>query len=160
MNRVHRLERVVLVLGLLLLFLGSFLAGWASGQDRDLTPGKVRELSHAQLCGTKWGSDRRVVTVAMRRHVFKSYGIAWENRAAYEVDHLIPRSLGGADDVLNLWPQPWPDARKKDRLEIALSKALCDGKVHDVRTAQRVFEDDWRAGYRRYIEGDTWIGSR
>jgi hypothetical protein len=29
------------------------------------------------------------------------------DRAAYEVDHKIPRSLGGADDVLNLWPQPW-----------------------------------------------------
>jgi hypothetical protein len=47
----------------------------------------------------------------------------------FEIDHVIPRELGGADSVLNLWPQPWPDAHKKDREENRLHRAVCAGTV-------------------------------
>lgn len=95
--------------------------------DPVLTPGLVRPLNGGQVCGTVWGRDRRHVTLAMRRHVFASYGISWSARRSYEVDHLVPRELGGADDVRNLWPQLWPEAHVKDRVENALHRAVCEG---------------------------------
>ena len=50
-----------------------------------------------------------------------------------EIDHLISRELGGADEINNLWPQaygtsPW-NAVLKDTLENRLHKELCAGKI-------------------------------
>lgn len=122
--------------------------------DPELTPGIVRPaVTLAVACSTRWGTDRRYVSERMKRHVFRAYGIAWERRAEYEVDHLIPRSLGGADDVLNLWPQPWAGeagARKKDRLEVRLGVLACKGTI-TLAEAQRVIRRDWEAAYNDYI---------
>lgn len=105
------------------------------GHDPVLTPGVVRPLTRTAICTTRWGLDRRHVTVTMRRAVFAAYGIPWANRGQYELDHLVPRSLGGADDVRNLWPQPWPAAKAKDRVEVRLQRAVCAGTVtlHDAQ---------------------------
>jgi lysozyme family protein len=119
-----------------------------------LTPGEVRPISLADICGTRWGTDRRFVSEAMKRHVFAAYGIAWSKRAAYEVDHKIPRSLGGADDVLNLWPQPWAGewgARKKDRLEVKLGTLVCTGQI-SLGAAHSAIRENWVAAYRRFVE--------
>ena len=54
-----------------------------------------------------------------------------------EIDHLIRRSLGGADDVRNLWPQCYEPVRsnksqqadganKKDPLESYLHRVVCN----------------------------------
>lgn len=92
-----------------------------------VTPGEVRPLTVAVVCATKWGLDRRHVTTAMKRHVANEYGVPWEDRWLYEFDHLIPRELGGADTEANLWPQPLPEARMKDREENSLHRTVCNG---------------------------------
>jgi hypothetical protein len=122
----------------------------ASLPDHALTPGVTRPLTVQALCTTKWGLDRRAVTVKMKRDVARSYDVPWEKRGNYEFDHLIPRELGGADDVRNLWPQPWPQAREKDRLENALRKAVCARRVA-LSVAQRAIADDWVAAYHTYV---------
>lgn len=97
--------------------------------DPTLTPGVTRPLTLAQLCGTRWGADHRHVTPAMRRRVFAAYRVPYATHALYELDHLIPRELAGADDVANLWPQPWADAHLKDREENRLHVAVCRGDL-------------------------------
>jgi hypothetical protein len=95
-----------------------------------LTPGVVRtDLNGAQICSIRWGKDHRFVTLAMRKEVFRRYGIPWADHRLYEVDHLIPRELGGSDNLLNLWPQIWPDAHKKDKAENAARRAVCEGRT-------------------------------
>src|SRR5437879_45129 len=73
--------------------------------DLTLTPGAVRPLSKATICKIKWGKDARHVTDTMKKQVFAAYGIPWAQHTMYEVDHLIARELGGADDTKNLWPE-------------------------------------------------------
>jgi hypothetical protein len=90
-----------------------------------LTPGVARPISVHDLCSTKWGKDARHVTLMMRKSVFAAYRIPYEKHGLYELDHLVPRELGGADDIANLWPEPWDDAHKKDRLENALHRSVC-----------------------------------
>jgi hypothetical protein len=92
-----------------------------------LTPGVVRDLTIDEVCATRWGLDRRHVTVKMRKEVFARYNLDWDTRHLYEVDHLIPRELGGADDVDNLWPELWDDAHVKDKAENQLHRAVCSG---------------------------------
>jgi hypothetical protein len=124
--------------------------------DRAQTPGAVRPMTQEAICATAWGRDARKVTLAMRRTVFARQGIAWANRQAYEVDHLIPRSLGGADALENLWAQPGPGwvrgtaAYYKDRLEVRLERLVCAGRVNldDARVAM---VNDWRQAYLRFV---------
>lgn len=115
------------------------------------TPGVVRPMTQAEVCAVRWGTDARKVTPAMKRRVFAWYSIPQARRKDYEVDHLIPRSAGGADDVANLWPQPWvPDARLKDRLETRLHRLVCRTGELPLHEAQAVMRD-WQAAYERFI---------
>jgi hypothetical protein len=128
-----------------------------------LTPGVTRPLSHATICSTIWSRDRRFVSAKMKLGIYHRYGlIGPRDRACVpdahgrrcEIDHLIPRSLGGADDVKNLWPQPFGtrpwNAARKDRLEVKLSRLVCASKLKLI-TARRMLVKDYRIAYRRYI---------
>ena len=77
-------------------------------------------------------------------------------RADYEIDHLIPLGIGGADDDKNLWPEPrqtveptW-SAKRKDQLEWKLRDLVCSGKLGIV-TAQHTIADDWTVTWTVYV---------
>ena len=69
----------------------------------------------------------------------------------YEEDHRVPLELGGSPiSPDNLWPEPWPEAREKDRLENAIKKDVCKG-VLTLEAGQAIFLSDFWAEYdRRY----------
>lgn len=117
------------------------------------TPGVATALTTTEICSHKWGKDVRHVTLAMKKQVFAAYGIPWSQHAKYEVDHLISRELGGADDVANLWPEPWLgpwNAHQKDRAENATHRALCRGDIR-LKDAQDQIATDWTVLYRRFV---------
>ena len=142
--------------------------------DPAKTPGVVRtDISLHALCTTKWGTDQRFVTAAMKQQVMHDYNFDPKSCPATmlkgkkvhrsEIDHLVPRSLGGADDVKNLWPECYEQvqkdksaqmdgAHKKDMLETALNKRLCkSGKTPttaELQEYQSGFQKDWKALYR------------
>lgn len=131
--------------------------------DLALTPGVATVLPTAQICGTKWGADRRHVSEAMKREVFARYGLTGNTDPSCtldrhgrrcEIDHLISRELGGADVIANLWPQPYGgtpwNAVRKDRVENRLHREVCAGTM-TLEDAQREIAADYRVPYRRYF---------
>ncbi len=111
-----------------------------------LTPGVTVTISQHAVCTTKWGRDVRHVTEAMKREVCTRYGANACPGPRWELDHLIPRELGGADAVDNLWPQPIREARLKDRLENFLHRTVCAGGL-TVPEAQELIRTDWTRAY-------------
>ena len=80
----------------------------------------------------------------------------------YEVDHLVPLCLGGADSDANLWPEPrrsiesiW-NAERKDELEARMCSLVCSGQL-DVVEAQRAIADDWTTAYGRFFRAPVNI---
>lgn len=142
---------------LLLISLAMLVSWGRDSPDLALTPGSIRASVTADIaCSTKWGLDRRAVTETMKRQVAASYGI---QRASIvgstiglccEFDHLIPRELGGADVVQNLWPQRWVAAKKKDALENRLHALVCSGSMA-LADAQRMIASDWVSAYQMYV---------
>jgi hypothetical protein len=118
-----------------------------------LTPGAVATVNREQVCGSAW-PENPGVPLPVRQKVFEEYGIARAQPQAYEVDYLITPALGGADDIRNLWPQPYSDttwnAHVKDALEERLRELVCSGRL-DLATAQRDISADWIAAYRKYF---------
>jgi hypothetical protein len=150
------------VLVAILIWGGFWSAGGfaASLPDPVLTPGVTRDLTLDQVCNTKWGRDTRAVTPAMKTQVYAEYhmvryqGDCALSKRGCEVDHLISRELAGADDVRNLWPQPYGgacNAVNKDRLENALHKRVCSGTLL-LTNAQHAIATDWIAAYAKYVD--------
>ena len=80
----------------------------------------------------------------------RAYGLLG-SPSAYEEDHLVPLSIGGAPhDPRNLWPEPrnGPDnAEQKDQLETWTARMACAGRIPLSRLQQEM-ATDWTALYR------------
>lgn len=76
-----------------------------------------------------------------------------EPMADYELDHLIPISIGGAPlDDRDLWLQPrrgQANAGDKNVLAYVLWRLVCDRHV-PLATAQREISRDWTRAYQLY----------
>src|ERR1044072_7796070 len=114
----------------------------------------IRPLTKSQICTTKWGKDARHVSAAMKRKVFQRDGYPQgqkDPRCNCEIDHIVPRDLGGADVMQNLQVQsyygPW-NAYKKDRLEVQAHKDVCSGSL-SLSEAQGWFLKDWKKAYEK-----------
>ena len=101
-----------------------------------LTPGRVARTD----------KERGGVTTAMEQKVFARYRLPWSRRAEFKIDHLIPRELGGADSIDNLWPQsvrvrPYGADRKELLTEVLLTR-IAKGQV-TLAQAQEDIRRDW-----------------
>lgn len=129
-----------------------------------------------EICAMKWGADERHVSDTMKQAVFAGYMIPWAEHAEYETDHTVSRENGGADAVLNLYPEPWylnvggleEGAHEKDKAENAAHKAMCVGQpgykpgtpTISLLLVQRVLASDWRPLYLRFVGPfPTYVGS-
>jgi hypothetical protein len=85
-------------------------------------------------------------TDALKRRQLADFGYADRDPTHSEEDHLVPLSIGGAPrDERNLWPQPWPEARDKDREEDASHVGVCTHRM-SLAEAQRKILADWGPG--------------
>ena len=71
---------------------------------------------------------------------YPAYGLP--SRDTSELDHLVSLELGGSNDISNLWPEVGSLPNPKDKVENALHRAVCDGKV-SLRAAQQAVATDW-----------------
>ena len=128
--------------------------------DRNLTPGATRPVSMGDICSMPHEEVVRAVPTGLQQEVFKEYGIKNPRPEDYEIDYLISPGLGGAEDIHNLWPEPYTtsawNARVKDTLEERLHQLVCDGKM-DLPTAQREIATDWISAYKKYLSTDHYL---
>jgi hypothetical protein len=127
--------------------------------DPTLTPGAVRTTNIGEVCSTS-AHELRHWDRARDDHVMAEYGLPGGPHPQYEVDHLIPLCLGGADSDANLWPEPrrsiepvW-NAERKDELDARMCSLACSG-AFDVAEAQRMIAEDWTDAFKRFV-GEPW----
>src|SRR5580698_6906594 len=137
----------------------SIIAAFEPGAlpDRRLTPGATRRVTIGDVCSMAHEEVVEEVSTTLRQQVFREYGIANAHPDEYEVDYLIAPGLGGAEDIHNLWPEPYTsrtwNAHIKDDLEERLHEMVCGGEL-DLSTAQRDIATDWIAAYKKYFHTD------
>jgi hypothetical protein len=121
--------------------------------DPTLTPGAVRTTDVGAICSTPTSELRHWARERDDR-ILAECGLPTGPHPDWEVDHLIPLCLGGADDDRNLWPQPRRslepefNAERKDDLEARLCQMVCAGEL-DAKAAQAEIASDWTESYRR-----------
>ena len=127
----------------------------AVAPDPTLTPGAVRTTDAFDVCshGTR---QYRHMNRERSDVIMAEYGLPGGPHEAYEIDHLIPLSIGGSDDDANLWPEPrrmiepeW-SAERKDELEMRLHALVCAGRI-EIVDAQKAMAEDWTGAWLLYV---------
>ena len=106
------------------------------------------------MCVPGYAKKVRAVPAWLKRQAYAEYEITQYKTGDYEVDHLIPLSLGGSNSIRNLWPQstktaPW-NSYVKDALERKLHKLVCADQL-DLKTAQSEIASNWIEAYQKYV---------
>lgn len=121
--------------------------------DPRLTPGAVLTTDLAVICQPGYSNTIRRASERLKAEVYREYGLD-PRKGHYEIDHLIPLSLGGSDAQANLWPESWDtqpwNAVRKGLLEVYLRAQTCAGRV-PIDQAQREIAADWVSAYKRYL---------
>ncbi len=120
--------------------------------DAKLTPGDASDVSKDTLCSAEYSNPANKLSVSLKRQVFDRYAMS-PQAVGYNVDHLIPVSLGGSNSLTNLWPQPlsgeW-SYQMKNKLEQKLYKMVCSGAI-TLEQARKEIAADWVSAYRKYL---------
>jgi len=122
--------------------------------DSRCTPGAIRaEVSLATICAFGYSPSVRPpesYTELLKLRQMRAYGLPG-SPSAYEEDHLVPLSIGGAPrDPRNLWPEPRHgpnNAEQKDQLETWVARMACTGRI-PLSRLQHEMATDWIALYR------------
>ena len=115
--------------------------------NRQLTPGAIQSSDTAAICTPGWAEAHRDVSDATKDYVAREYALS--SRFGYEIDHLIPLELGGANSVPNLWPEPYGSAfgaTQKDGLEDYLHEQVCHHGL-PLAAAQHEIAANWYAAW-------------
>ncbi|MDE2167708.1 MAG: HNH endonuclease [Alphaproteobacteria bacterium] len=107
----------------------------------------------SKICVPGYTKTVRHTSGRLKHEIYVEYHID-PRSGHYEIDHLIPLEVGGADVAANLWPEsydtrPWT-AHVKDRLENCLHEQVCAGRM-PLDEVQKEIAGDWIEAYRKYL---------
>jgi hypothetical protein len=102
---------------------------------------------HQTICESGYTASVRNVSQATKQEVMRRYGQPESGLHSVEIDHFVSLEIGGLNDVTNLWPQPMPEARKKDVVETWLKRQVCSGAMQ-LKDAQQAIHH-WPELYRQ-----------
>lgn len=120
--------------------------------DPDCTPGAIfggviKEI----VCVSGYTKIVRNVSKNIKKKVFEMYNIDYPVPfGSYEVDHLIPLSLGGNNEIANLWPKKADSVLgffEKNVVANYLHEEVCNDKI-SLSVAQDQIAKDWTAIYK------------
>jgi len=119
--------------------------------DPACTPGAIFPDATKEItCVSGYTKTVRSVSTSLKKKVYQEYGIAYPPPfGTYEADHFIPLTLGGSNDIANLFPEsadPKPGFREKDLVENYLHQKVCSGDI-TLSAAQHAIATNWVAVY-------------
>jgi hypothetical protein len=132
-----------------------------AAQPMAKTPPRAPSLNHnvrqSTLGGTvcRKGYTRQVrnrIAARHKLHLMQAAGIPASEAGSWQLDHIIPLSLGGSPrDPANMRLQPLAEAKRKDRLELKLHCLVCSRQL-PLAEARRQIAGDWLAAYHRWAK--------
>lgn len=130
--------------------------------DPEMTPGKLCERGTKRYAQQITYCERNV-SGGEKNAIIKDYDqelgfkIQTMDRGAFKIDHFIPLSIGGSNDVENLWPQHKSVYAYSDRLELLLFQAMEADKIAQAKAIEVIKECKLDlpkcAGLEDYVSG-------
>ncbi len=112
--------------------------------NEKLTPGEFCTRQDPDYLGDAYPEkiakcDRDVI-YATKQKVYDLYSVKQSCRVNYTIDHFIPLSIGGNNEIGNLWPEHKAVKALRQNLELNLFQELRDGKISQAEAVRRIRE--------------------
>jgi hypothetical protein len=144
------MKKILLVLAL---FAPSALLAFDFLPNKSLTPGAYASNSIAEICEAGYPERSRKVSQSTKARVYELYKVDTKLCAGgCKIDHLIPLSIGGSNDISNLWPHEYTQfwsVYKKTRLEVRLRREVCGGTLA-LADARQCIASNWTVCYNKW----------
>ncbi|MGH6980466.1 MAG: hypothetical protein ACREFC_04600 [Stellaceae bacterium] len=160
------MRRLIFAAALLALMPALAIARDRTVPDPKMTPGALnpavtQATIGSTICKPLWTKSVRPpasFTNKLKRSQLAAYGYGPQTDLhSVEEDHRVPLELGGAPrEPKNLWPEPWVGAhgaRSKDRLEKAVARDVCAGRLTLAQGHAIFIGDFWQEYDRRFGAG-------
>ncbi len=126
--------------------------------DPDCTPGAIfPDITLEKICTSGYTKTVRDVSTSLKKQAYRSYTIPYPQPfGTFELDHYIPLTLGGSNDIANLWPfaaDPRPGFIEKDLTVNYLRRKVCAGEI-SLAAAQRAITTPWVEVYTSIPESE------
>jgi hypothetical protein len=129
------------------------VTGGVSTPNPKLTPGAVTTTDTTTICLLPDHLASTAISPAKQQAVFTEYGLNPTLAITkYDIDYLVPISLGGATTMANMWPAAYKGTGffDKDQLDHVLRDLVCHREL-SLRTAQRDLEQNWYLAWLKYV---------
>lgn len=114
-----------------------------------ITPGSTYpDATAAMVCEPGYSLGVRNPRFSDKLAALATYSIPVSDRGSYQIDRLVPVSLGGDNSPANLWPQPKSEGQgsaEKNELEMWLREEVCSGVLTVEAARSEISTDWWRA---------------
>ncbi len=114
--------------------------------DRACTPGAVfKNATKEIVCVSGYSKTVRLVSQSTKEAIYKAYGITSREPGEYQVDHFVSLTLGGSNELANLWPEaekPFPGYNEKNLVTNYLHDLVCNGSL-PLNQAQYMISWGW-----------------
>jgi hypothetical protein len=113
----------------------SWSEGYPLRPDPALTPGQLCQVADTIRYPEKIKYCERNVTTEEKHRIIATYdskhqfGIRFQDRQQFKIDHYIPLCMGGSNHRLNLWPQHQSIYKRTDPLEQLLCEKMKLGRL-------------------------------
>jgi hypothetical protein len=115
--------------------------------NKILTPGVILTMDSVFICNQGYLEKIRNVPESLIEQVFKDYKIKYPPKNnTYVIDHWIALEVGGSNDKKNLWPQPYEDGQKKNKVEKYLYSRICNRTMNMSEAQSRI--KNWTYTYQ------------
>jgi hypothetical protein len=108
------------------------------------TPGELCNKNDPDYHGDRYKEKipycQRNVSYHERQKVYEDYDVPAKIRSEYTIDHLIPLSLGGSNDLSNLWPEHKKIKALRPYLEQEVFEDLRDGRITQKKAIRIILE--------------------
>ena len=134
-------------------FVMPLIHGGVSLPNPKLTPGAVTTTNADDVCAIQPHSTVPALAAGVQTAVYDEYGYTTPielNR--YNLDWLVPYSLGGAGVEANIWPAAITGTGFYEKIDTddALRQLVCRREL-TLAQAQKALETNWYSAWLRYV---------
>jgi hypothetical protein len=109
-----------------------------------MTPGSLCNPSTGDFEGYRYKQRvpvcRRNVSHELKAIIYNAYGIPPRCRRNYTIDHFIPLSIGGSNQIENLWPEHRLVKMTRLQFEDEIMMMVRDGQTTQANAVQLVYK--------------------
>jgi hypothetical protein len=116
--------------------------------DASISPGHMCTLKDKDYKELRYAEKipycKRNVSNSLKTKIYRTYKIEEKDRKNYTIDHIIPLSIGGSNDIKNLWPEHYLVKNTRKNLEYKLYLDLKNNKINQKEAVRIILKEKFK----------------